>query len=148
MLPAEAAGARRDTSKRQILAAQVQLLYRNAGVGVAVTLVAATVLGRLQWEVVPHLVILGWCSYMGLVSAARFILERRYWRTASSNSETNWWRTAFTLGAGLAGAGWGGAGILLYPNAQLANQVFLIFILGGMMLGRCLRRGPKRFSLS
>jgi signal transduction histidine kinase/ActR/RegA family two-component response regulator len=35
----------------------------------------------------------------------------------------------------LAGAGWGAAGILLYPEAHLANQVFLFFILGGMMLG-------------
>jgi signal transduction histidine kinase/CheY-like chemotaxis protein len=35
----------------------------------------------------------------------------------------------------LAGTGWGGAGILLYPEAHLTNQLFLVFILGGMMLG-------------
>ncbi len=45
------------------------------------------------------------------------------------------WGTAFVLGAGLSGAGWGAAGILLYPESDLANQVLLIFILGGMMLG-------------
>jgi len=35
----------------------------------------------------------------------------------------------------MAGVGWGGAGILLYPEARLTNQVFLVFVLGGMMLG-------------
>jgi diguanylate cyclase (GGDEF)-like protein len=31
--------------------------------------------------------------------------------------------------------GWGAAGILLYPEFQLPNQVILAFVLGGMMLG-------------
>jgi diguanylate cyclase (GGDEF)-like protein len=31
--------------------------------------------------------------------------------------------------------GWGAAGVLLYPETQLANQVILAFALGGMMLG-------------
>ena len=125
----------RDSRRRQILTAQVQLLYSNANVGVAITLTAAAILGRLQWGVVPHLVILGWCLYMFLVSVGRFTLGRLYRVTAPSNLETSRWGAAFTIGAGLAGAGWGAAGILLYPEAHLANQVPLVFILGGMMLG-------------
>ena len=35
----------------------------------------------------------------------------------------------------MSGAGWGAAGILLYPQGNLAHQIFLVFILGGMMLG-------------
>ena len=34
----------------------------------------------------------------------------------------------------MAGAGWGAASIVLWPEAAL-NQVFLLFVLGGMMLG-------------
>jgi len=66
---------------------------------------------------------------MFLVSAARFTLGRRYWRTKPAHRRTATWGTPF------AGAGWGAAGILLYPEAHLANQAFLFFILGGMMLG-------------
>jgi signal transduction histidine kinase/CheY-like chemotaxis protein len=43
----------------------------------------------------------------------------------------------------LAGAGWGAAGILLYPEAHLANQLFLAFILGGMMLGAASLLAPR-----
>ena len=47
------------------------------------------------------------------------------------------------MGAALAGAGWGAAGILLYPEAHLANQVFLVFVLGGMMLGAASVLAPR-----
>jgi signal transduction histidine kinase/ActR/RegA family two-component response regulator len=72
---------------------------------------------------------------MVLVSAARVILSVRYGRESRSGLEYRWWGRAFAIGAGFAGAGWGAAGILLYPEGNLAHQVFLLFILGGMMLG-------------
>jgi signal transduction histidine kinase/ActR/RegA family two-component response regulator len=49
----------------------------------------------------------------------------------------------FTLGVGLTGAGWGAAGILLYPADHLTNQVFLVFVLGGMMLGASSLLAPR-----
>ena len=124
-----------DSRNREIRSAQVRLLYQNLNVGVVVTVVAATVLGRLQWAVIPHTVVLGWWLCMFLVVAARFALGWRYRRVEPLNPEVGMWGTAFTIGAGLAGAGWGAAGILLNPEGHLENQVFLAFMLGGMMLG-------------
>jgi len=101
------------------------------------------ILGRFQWGVASHSIIVGWCLYIAFVSTARFILGQCYWRRAPSSLETSNWSAAFCLGAGLAGAGWGAAGILLYPEAHLANQIFLIFILGGMMLGGASLLAPR-----
>ena len=133
--PAEPDQANGNCRTVQILATQVRLLYGNANVGVAVTLVATSILGRVQWGVVAHPIILSWCLYMFLVAAGRLTLARCYWRSAPSSLETRRWRTRFAVGAGLAGIGWGAAGILLYPETRLMNQLFLVFILGGMMLG-------------
>jgi signal transduction histidine kinase/ActR/RegA family two-component response regulator len=127
--------ARQESRRQQTLAAQVRLLYSNATVGVVVTLAAAAILGRLQWDVVPHSTILGWCLYVFLVSAGRFVLAKSYWRTPPSSPQGSRWGTRFVVGAVLAGAGWGAAGVLLYPATHLENQVFLAFVLGGMMLG-------------
>src|SRR5690242_6688890 len=124
-----------DSRKQQVRAAQVGMLYSNVDVGVLVTVVAAAILGRLQWAVIPHLAILGWLLCMFLVAAARFTLGRLWCRAAPSGSATRKWSTAFTIGAGLAGTGWGAASILLYPENQLEGQVFLAYILGGMLLG-------------
>jgi signal transduction histidine kinase/ActR/RegA family two-component response regulator len=137
------ADAQLDSRKRQIHAAQVQLLYSNVNVGALVTLVAATVLARLQWGVVPHATILAWSAYTFLVSAAKFTLARFYWRAAPSSLDASRWGAAFTVGAAVAGAGWGVAGILLYPEEQLAGQVFLFFILGGVMLGEAALLAPR-----
>ena len=124
-----------DRRRRQILAAQVRLLYGNANVGMVVTLVATTVLGRLQWGVVAHPIILGWWLYMFLVSAGRFVLARFYRRGAPSSFE---WESGVP-DSQLAPA-WreqvGASQVsCLYPDAELVNQVFLVFILGGMILG-------------
>src|SRR5438067_6440 len=120
--PANTAHANGDDRRLQVLAAEVRLLYGNANVGVGVTLVASLILAYLQWGVVAQPHILSWCLFMLLVSVGRFTLARLYWRTAPPSNETRRWRAGFAVGAGLAGAGWGAAGIFLYPEAQLANQ--------------------------
>ena len=126
---------RGDSRNEEIRAAQVRMLYSNVNVGVVITVVAATILGRLQWAVIPHPIILGWWLCMFLVAVARFTLGRLWRSAAPSGVETRRWSAAFTAGAGLAGIGWGAGSILLYPENHLEGQVFLSFILGGMLLG-------------
>ena len=129
------ASVQQDSRKQEILSEQVQLLYANANLGVGVTILAATTLALLQWKVVPSLVVVGWWLYMMLISAWRGALARRYRRTSPERAGVDIWRIAFAMGAGLAGAGWGTAGIFLFPQGHPRHQVFLVFVLGGMMLG-------------
>ena len=129
-----------DSSSEQILSAQLKLLYANANLGVGVTILAATILAGLQWEIIARPVVAGWWLYMTLVSVVRYGIARRYahvfpGRGDHGNPDLDKWRNAFTAGVGLTSAGWGVAGILLYPPGHFTNQVFLIFVLGGMMLG-------------
>lgn len=124
-----------DCRTRRVFAAQVQLLYANANVGAAITLVATLVLGGLEWDAIAHPIVLGWCLYMFFVAALRLALARSYWHSAPSSFKTRRWFAGFAVGAGLAGSGWGAAGVLLYPETRLENQLFLVFLLGGMMLG-------------
>ena len=133
---------KRDSVKEQILPAQLRLLYANANLGVGVNVVAATVLGALQWGIISRPVIIGWWLYLGLVSIVRYLIARR-WHALPTRSDVSGWRTAFTVCIGLAGAGWGAAGVLLYPAAHLTNQVFLVFVLGGMMLGASSLLAPR-----
>jgi signal transduction histidine kinase len=47
------------------------------------------------------------------------------------------------VSVGLAGIGWGAAGIILYQETYLTHQVFLVFVLGGMMLGAAALLAPR-----
>jgi signal transduction histidine kinase/CheY-like chemotaxis protein len=131
----EIAQAKGESRAVQVVAAQVRMLYCNVKVAAGVTTVAALVLSRLQWNTVAHPIIVGWCVYMLLVSVWRCLVAVQYGRSEPAIAAVSRWRNIFAMGAGLAGAGWGAAGVLLYPEDRLANQVFLLFIVGGMMLG-------------
>ncbi len=119
------------------------MLYASANISLGVTVVAASLLGYLEWTLASHRLIVSWWMYLVLVSAGRYALVLRYRSESKSDRETGKWRTAFAIGAGLAGIGWGSAGFLLYQEAHLANQVFLIFVLGGMMLGAASVLAPR-----
>jgi len=124
-----------NSGQNGLVAAQVHLLYQNVNLGVGVTLFASTILAAVQWRIVSHWVVAGWWTYMLLISAARFVMGRRYCQVLPAADRIGRWSTVFTAAACLSGIGWGGAGLLLYAEGRLANQLFLIFVLGGMMLG-------------
>ena len=124
-----------DKRNQQVYAEQVRLLYSTLNLGVGVTLLATSVLSYLQWDAISHRAILCWWAYMVAVSGVRFAIWALYRRAARPDPAIRRWGTAFTIGTALSGTGWGAAGFLLYSEAQLTNQVFLAFVLGGMMLG-------------
>ena len=140
---ASEARVNRDSSSEQLLAAQLRLLFGNANLGVVVNIVAAAILGALQWGTISKPTIVAWCLYITLVSIARYGFARRYWQASTSAADLGRWRTVFTVGVALAGFGWGAAGVLLYPAGHLTNQVFLVFVLGGMMLGASSVLAPR-----
>src|SRR5580698_3463196 len=82
---------------RQVLAEQVRLLYANAGTGLVVTILVASVLGYLQWPIISHSTVLGWLAFMHTVTFSRYGLTR-YYQHNSADSSTEWFRYAFTIG--------------------------------------------------
>jgi signal transduction histidine kinase/ActR/RegA family two-component response regulator len=144
MLPTTPDKGTRDSSDAKLLSAQLGLLYANTNLGAVVAVVAAVVLGGLQWNDISHSVVSVWCSYIAIVSMARHSLTRRYWQATAKTADPRLWLKRFSIGSGLAGAGWGAAGIFLYPPESLTNQVFLIFVLGGIMLGASSLLAPRK----
>jgi signal transduction histidine kinase/ActR/RegA family two-component response regulator len=133
----------RESTTEQLLSAQLRLLYTNANLGGVVNILAATILGGLQWSLISRPVVIGWWLYIALVTVVRFVSARRYWQAPPSSTDLNKWRNSFTIGVGFTAAGWGAAGFLLYPPVHLTNQIFLIFVLGGMMLGASSLLAPR-----
>jgi signal transduction histidine kinase/CheY-like chemotaxis protein len=123
-----------DARQRAVQAAETRLLYQNATTGIVATVVIASILAYAQWVVVTPFVVSVWWLYMLLVSAARFLLVRRYWR-ASSDTDYRRWNVAFVVGAAMAAAGWSAAAVVLYQPGRPMNETFLVFVVGGVMLG-------------
>ena len=114
--------------------AETRLLFENAHASAAITVTVAALLSYAQWDVIPPVVTGTWLAYMCVVSIARFALANRY-RRSSTKVPDRRWRTLFVIGTALAAAGWGAGAIALYPPGAPMNEVLLVFVVGGVMLG-------------
>ena len=116
-------------------AAETRLLYDNACTGVVAAIVIAALLSYAQRDVGPPSVVVAWLVYVLLVSAGRCLLVQRYRRASAGEIDSRPWAVKFTVGAAFAAAGWVAAAILLYAPDRPMNQAFLVFVVGGVMLG-------------
>ena len=125
----------RDPRQRQVEAAETRLLYDNARTGIVATLVIAVLLAYAQRDVGPPSVVAAWLLYVVLVSAGRYLVVQRYRRAPAGEIDSRPWAVEFTVGAAFAAAGWVAAAFLLYAPDRPMNQAFLVFVVGGVMLG-------------
>jgi len=132
-----------DIRRMDTLSEQVRLLYGSTDFAVAGNILAASILVYLNRATAAHAVLFSWWVYIILVSICRYNLARSYRRSSTASQETGRWQTSYAVVAGLAGVGWGIAGFVLYQEANLANQVFLVLVLGGMMLGSASLLAPR-----
>jgi signal transduction histidine kinase/ActR/RegA family two-component response regulator len=119
----------------QVHAAETRLLYANANTGAVIAIVIAVALAYAQWDVVAHAVVVAWLVYMLAVSVARFGIAERYWRASVTEATNSRWNMAFVVGTALAAAGWAAGAVALYPSRQPMNEVLVVFVSGGVMLG-------------
>jgi len=120
---------------KAIQAEQIRFLYSNAGYGYLATLINAALLALVQGSVISPLATIPWLAYMISLTMLQAVLGRKFHRVQPASERIGPWGVAFGLGAGLSGAGWGVAGLLLFPESSLVHQVFLALVLGGMIAG-------------
>lgn len=119
----------------EIEAEQTKLLYDQAFTSFFVTLLNATILILVLRDIVSAPLRFVWFGLMVLVTFARISLVMSYRRCAPPADQEYCWRVWFILGAGGAGGVWGLSGILLFVPDSLAHQIFLAFVIGGMVTG-------------
>jgi signal transduction histidine kinase/CheY-like chemotaxis protein len=134
---------RQNEQRLHVRAGQIRLLYENSLTGIAVTFLAAPLLAYFLSSSVQAWILFSWLAFIALVSVARFILSRLYQAAYPRPDRIEHWGFAFTVSAGFAGTGWGSAGMFLFPEADLTSQMFLVFVVGGMMLGGAVLLAPR-----
>jgi two-component system, sensor histidine kinase and response regulator len=126
---------------RRTQADLVRLLYDQAPSGLAITSVNGFLVALgVSWVASPAA---AWSWYAGLilVLAARTLLVVRYRRFPDA-FQAEVWSRRFSLGAVATGLAWGLSPMLL-PDDQLAYQVFLGFVIAGMVAGAVTSLSPN-----
>ncbi|HLV00264.1 MAG TPA: PAS domain-containing protein, partial [Acidobacteriota bacterium] len=123
--------------------------YSQTPVGIVASLVNGIILVAALWAVVPTPTLLLWYASLSLVMGIRFINWMLYRQADVSVDQTRPWIYQFYGVILLSAIVWGAAGVFLFPQDQIAHQVFLVFILGGMVAGAAaiLAHFPLAFTL-
>lgn len=131
---------------KQLSFEKVKLLYEVMPLAMLATVVNASILAYLEWDVVDHTLVTGWLAVLFSVSFARSLLTWFFYRS-QPDSDQLYWEKYFVVGALFSGVIWGSASLLLFPEESLAHQFFLAFVVGGMCAGAVTSLSPHLFSL-
>lgn len=118
-----------------ILAEQIKLLYQQANKALLATVILSTVLAFVFWGYVPEQWLLGWLAGIYLLTASRFLLVKSYFRNIPTIEESIAWGRYFILGVLLSGVFWGLAGGAFFLAHSAMHQLFLAYLLGGIIAG-------------
>lgn len=116
-------------------AEQIRLLYRNTTLAQIVTLLNAVLLAAIQSTALGLLAVIPWFALLTAVSLSRVVLAAAYHHAAPDHRQTAFWRNLYCLGAALGGAAWGASSFMLFTPDSFAHQIFLAFVLSGMLAG-------------
>ena len=116
-------------------AALVTGLFERLPVALALNLAVAlgTVLVFAQSKPTPLLAL--WLVLMLATLGERLSAWRAFWNARPDSSSTRPWARRFTFGAAATGAAWGLAGVLFYTPESMTAQVYLPFVLAGLVGG-------------
>lgn len=113
----------------------VTQIYQRSTIGIIATVVNALILVAILWGRIPHGMLRAWFLMILLVSCARALLNRKYLQIEDEKRDHNKWGLMLIAGLAVPGVLWGATGIFLFPEHSVAHQVFIAFVLAGMVGG-------------
>lgn len=124
-----------DDQAHRLVAEQIRLLYGNTTVAQIVTLLNGALLATIQSTALGYQAVIPWFTLLAAVSLSRIALAAAYRRAVPDHGQTAFWRNFYCAGAALAGAVWGASSFMLFTPDSFAHQIFLAFVLSGMLAG-------------
>lgn len=120
----------------KVLAEQTSNIYEAASKAILATVINSIILVSVMWSVIPHKTLIIWLSLLLSVSLIRIITIYRYNKLPPvSADDVQKFHQHFLFGSIISSVIWGASSIWLFPTDDLARQVFLAFVIGGMAAG-------------
>ena len=133
--PGAAAGIRERADPRAVLADRVDQLYGQMWLGILTTFAIGAIATFEFWEMRLRELVLFWWGLVLVITAASGGLLYAYRRSTDKARDPEQWLRWLGIAALANGANWGFAGAVFFPSHTDEQQVFLAFLLAGMMSG-------------
>ena len=113
----------------------IAIVHQHIPAGIVATLFNACVILYALWGNINNSILLIWFSIVLVINFARLLEVYLYKRAKPEAEDAHIWARWFTLGAVLAGAGWGMAAVWLMPEDNIAQQMIIIVMIVGTVAG-------------
>jgi PAS domain S-box-containing protein len=121
---------------RKLYADQVDQLYAGLHASMLANLLNSLILAVVLLDVSSPLPLLLWVAAVVVISLSRYVLYKIYQRSARERVlQASKWGLLFKAGLLISGIVWGFAGIYFFPPHSTPHQIFIAFVLGGMVAG-------------
>ena len=118
-----------------VLADRVDQLYGQMWLGILTTFAIGALATFEFWEVRLRELVLFWWGLVLVITAASAALLYAYRRTSEREANAGQWLRWLAIAALANGANWGFAAAVFFPSHTDEQQVFLAFLLAGVMSG-------------
>ena len=124
----------RDLVASRVHAARVQTLFEHTPQVLIANGVNSLLIGVAVWNEESRTAVLAWWAAMAMMVVGR-LLQNRSFRRDHNPSNSERWASRFTIASGISGMLWGLGTAALFPTGDIAAQVLLAFVIGGMGAG-------------
>jgi len=119
----------------RIYLVQVTQIYTRSNIGIVATILNAAVFVFVMWGQIHHWRLTVWLVMLLLVSFIRFLLNLRFLKEHDDDRDFLRWGQLLTISLAIPGILWGVTAVFLFPIDSVAHQVFIAFVLAGMVAG-------------
>ena len=120
-------------SRWELRADQVQLLYRQAQTELVISILVASIVTAIFWNIAPPALLLGWTVAIIITVGGRSLFISA--KDADSSSDTvTVWGNQYVSATMVSGACWGGLGVIAAVYGDVTHQLFVFFVLAGISL--------------
>ncbi|MBU0960562.1 MAG: PAS domain-containing protein, partial [Proteobacteria bacterium] len=114
---------------------QLDEVYSYLSASLSASLINSLILLYILWGKISSQVLLTWVLVLLLVLLFRIITFYFYQKTPKEDTSLRKWALLYFMGITSAGVLWGIVGILIFLSDSVPHQMFVAFVLGGMVAG-------------
>ena len=128
--PASGSSARQSA---HIQAELIHLTYKQAPIGITITMINGAALTLLLWNHVSHQSLGVWFATLLMVVATRTMLVYQYRRRKVPTDRSGRWGRLNVIGLAVTGVLWGATMVLIFPVDSLTHQLCIALLLCGII---------------
>lgn len=125
----------------------IRIIYGAVPLSVVTVFLSSLIFSFIQWDYVAHSKIITWLLATNVLLLLRLFFYKKFNALKSNHQVTVFWGYCVLFMSAASGAMWGAAAIWLFPEDDIAHQVFLAFMVAGMCAGAVTTLSPLMSSV-